>query len=282
MFRDLNGIVWAQATDDTILANGNITIGARAFYGCTGVNNEEWAVSLPSQVKSIGESAFEGCGMKSFVWGNNDAPQNYVISNAAFRNCPNLACFAADAVKAIGAYAFFGCASLDDNAFANIVSSAEGVIGNYAFARCFSLSDITIPQSITGLGEGCFSRSGEGVLYGHYYTLEDGKPAGVGTDARYTGITDFEDWMSAMYGGKRFDVWKVFDETLRITSSTYGSLKVRWGEFNGNDEWETPSGASVGSACFMNCQGLDIEWNKFPALSLIPAYCFYNCNIQNY
>jgi len=272
----VGGITWKQSTDDDILDNPNITIGARAFYGCTGANNEEWAVSIPSQVKSIGESAFENCGMKSFTWGNATDPHSYALPAGAFRNCANLVSFNAYGITSIGAYAFFGCTSLPDSSFASIIASAEGSLGNYAFALCPKLGDITIPLAITSLGEGCFSRSNRNLLYGHFYTSPDGDSQTLGE--RYTGITDFENWMSAKYGEKHFDVWAKYDKMLRISDPNYSALRIRWGEEGSGNTWTAPDNASIGAACFMNCRGLVIEWDKFPSLTLIPAYCFYNCN----
>lgn len=270
------GISWEQATDAATLSNGNITIGNRAFYGCTGANNEEWAVSIPSQVKSIGESAFENCGMKSFTWGNETDPHSYVLPAGAFRNCANLVSFNAYGITSIGAYAFFGCTSLPDSSFASIIASVKGSIGNYAFALCPKLRDITIPLAVTSLGEGCFSRSNKNLLYGYFYTSPDGDSQTLGE--RYTGITDFENWMSAKYGEKHFDVWAKYDKMLRISDPNYSALRIRWGEEGSGDTWTAPDNASIGAACFMNCRGLSIEWDKFPSLTLVPAYCFYNCN----
>lgn len=294
-----NGITWEQSTDSTILSNGNITIGDRAFYGCIGANNEEWQVSLPSQVHTIGAQAFYNCGMKEFTWGNvthvstSAIPYSFIegysgcfegcsnietvnilhsvtkIPARTFCKCPKLiTVYAINGLHTIDAYAFYGCRSLSDSSFENLMSSATGELGAYAFARCFALQNVVIPSTITSLGEGCFSRSSTDFYEGNYLHDDSFVPSVPSTFYR---IYEFENWMTQNYGKKRMDVWGVYDSILTASESDTVTTRL-------NFSWDgSLSNASIGSGCFMNCLGLNIDWVNFPSLLQIPSYCFYNC-----
>ena len=288
------GINWEQATDAETLANGNITIGNRAFYGCTGANNEEWSVSLPSQVHSIGMYAFTKCGMKSFSWGSSEYPSTnstYTMADGdigVFEKCANLAsvsiltsldeiplrafcnCESLASVSGMGSvatirpYAFFGCTSLSDDGFAAIIAHASGTIGQYAFAKCSALTTISLPSTVAALGEGCFNRSSDDFLLGNYsedenFTAEE--------FPEFYGLDDYETWMTEHFGKSRFDKWGKYDSFLYVSSTNALPLTVSWARANG----------SLGAGCFMNCQTLAIDWDNFPSLTQVPAYCFYNC-----
>lgn len=295
-----SGIVWEQATDADTLANGNITIGDRAFFGCTGANNEEWTVSLPSQVHTIGSSAFSKCGMKSLSWGSSEYPSTssdaYELKDAsdagntagifegcanlgsvsishtlskipsrAFCNCTSLSDFGeVTGLETIKSYAFYGCTNLSNASLVNLLLHASGSIGRYAFAKCSAITEVSIPSSVTALEEGCFNRSSDNFMLGNYGEDDN---FDAGDFPAFHGIDDYESWMTETYGSQRIDKWGKYDKFLYVSSATFSLLSVSWGN---------PSG-TLGAGCFMNCQGLDIDWTNFPSLVQVPAYCFYNC-----
>lgn len=102
----------------------NLTsIGNNAFNGCSGLRD----ISIPSGVTSIGKGAFKGCGLKEFTL----PKQITEITNNMFERCQNLEhIYLHDGLKSIG-----------DN----------------AFQYCNSLGGITLPNSVTKIGKGCFS-----------------------------------------------------------------------------------------------------------------------------
>lgn len=305
-----DGILWAQATDAAALSNGNITIGTRAFYGCTGANNEEWTVTIPSQVHSIGPSAFTKCGMKEFSWGSAEhaGTGRYEIVNAdnpdstagvfegctnlssvsvrhslsqiparAFCNCTSLSSVSlSSGLSTIAPYSFFGCENLPDAVFAAIVAEAKGELGRYAFARCGSLASIEIPPAVTHLGEGCFSRPTDDFVFGNYTSSETFSP---GDTPVFHGLSDYEAWLADNYRYTEDDVWGMMDGLMRIPATT-GSVtrfSVSWANKDG----------TLGEGCFMNCRGLEVAWTDqssataettFPLLTQVPDFCFYNCN----
>ena len=118
--------LYLNGTEITSLTipNSVTSIGAYAFYGCTGLTS----LTIPNSVTSIGAYAFEGCtGLTSLTIPNG--------------------------VTSIGAYAFEGCTGLTSLTIPNGVTS----IGARAFEGCTGLTSLTIPNSVTSIGSGAFS-----------------------------------------------------------------------------------------------------------------------------
>ena len=136
---------------DSVIAIGNI-----AFYGCSSLTS----ITIPDSVISIGWRAFEGCSSLT----------NVIIP---------------DSVTTIGQYAFAECNSLTKITIPNSVTNMEynvfsdcpglvtagpiggefniefgwtGVMPDDAFAGCNNLTSVTIPNSITSIGDGSFFR----------------------------------------------------------------------------------------------------------------------------
>lgn len=148
-----------------------ISIGEKAFYGCSRLTN----ITIPDSVTSIGNSAFLGCkgltsinipssvtkiGDHTFASCsklNNITIPNSVesIGDSAFYSCTNLVSInIPSSVTSIGKKAFDNCSNMK-----NIILS-DGLlsIGSYAFNDCHSLTSITIPKSISSIGENAFHK----------------------------------------------------------------------------------------------------------------------------
>ena len=128
-----------------ITFDGPVTnIGDRAFYKCTSLTS----ITIPNSVTSIGLRAFSYC------------------SSLASITIP-------ESVTSIGSMAFNGCSSLPiennlryaDTYLVGAVNTTlstyfikEGTkwIGDWAFSNCSSLTSITIPNSVTNIGDHTF------------------------------------------------------------------------------------------------------------------------------
>lgn len=273
----LYGISWRETSDTNIMQQPNIGIGDRAFFGCTGVNNESWSVMIPPQVKSIGAGAFHGCGMNSFSWeSKSDSEWSYTLSNnltaegyGIFDACSNLGTVDSfPTLSGLPQYAFAFCSNLTS---ANtILAGISGTVGAYAFAGCTGLTAIEIPSSVTALGDGCFNCSSAEFLLGRYEEiLSPSEIPDMSPNTATRGIAGFEYWMADRYRASREDVWAKYDSIL-YRNDAIGPESLEW-EYKGD-------GATIGAGCFMNCNQLEIDWeNNFPAIEVIPPYAFYNC-----
>lgn len=114
-------------------------IGSNCFKG-TAIER----ITIPGHIKSIGESAFEGCTkLTSVSFLNRDV--NVPIGNKAFKGCSKLTKIALPIADSIGASAFEGCTSL------TTVDIKEGTksLGQGCFAFCTSLTKVIIRDTET-------------------------------------------------------------------------------------------------------------------------------------
>ncbi len=159
----------------TVVITDGTSIGAEAFYGCTGLTS----ITIPASVTSIEYYAFQGCSGLT----NITIPSSVTsIGDYAFSGCSGLTSIAIPAsVTSIGEGAFSGCTGLTSITVAvgnttyhssgnciietasktliagckNSVIPTDGSvtsIGDYAFSGCSGLTNITIPASVTSIG----------------------------------------------------------------------------------------------------------------------------------
>ena len=125
-------------------------LGFCAFLKCSSLK----AISLPGDLKSVGESAFDGCSSLETL----NLPSGITsIDNDTFFGCSSLeALNLPSGITSIGDYAFYGCSSLRSLPLPSGLIS----IGDGAFRGCYSLTSLEFPSSLTTLGDavlgGCF------------------------------------------------------------------------------------------------------------------------------
>ena len=158
------------------------SIGEAAFFGCSSLTS----VNIPNGVTSIGNSAFERCYSLTSITLLNSVMS---IGDYAFYNCSSLtSIIIPNSVTSIGDWAFDGCDALPvennlryaDTYLVGAVdktlstySIKEGTkwIGDYAFYNCSSLASITIPNSVTNIGNQAFYGTG---IYSNESNWENG------------------------------------------------------------------------------------------------------------
>lgn len=156
-------------------------IGASAFEGCTGLLTVE---PMPA-VKAVSTKAFFGCrNLRAVPWDEN-ATQLKTIAESAFEGCAKIsAVILPDTVSVFGKSAFKDCTSLENvvfssnmktiplNSFAGCsalsnLTFKEGlqVIESSAFSKCTNLSEVILPDTLTAVGQSAFSGSGLKTLH---------------------------------------------------------------------------------------------------------------------
>ena len=142
---------------NTIIPNSVISIGDKAFSGCSGLIE----LTIPNSVTSIGWYAFYDCSSLTELTIGNSVTS---IVNRAFQGCSSLTELTIpNSVITIGDYAFSGCSGLTELTIGNSVTS----IGDYAFTYCYALRTIyslnTTPPSVANTN--VFNISYYGDLY---------------------------------------------------------------------------------------------------------------------
>ena len=142
-----------------------IAIKEEAFKGSTKISG---AVSFPDTLKRIGRDAFLNCTGITQVTINANIT---AIDVAAFACCPKLTevyWYATNCTEAgnntypiFGLYPDIGTTGMQDTAIKNITIGGEvQTLPAHAFCKCKSLSNITIPDSVTAVGDALLEFSG--------------------------------------------------------------------------------------------------------------------------
>ena len=133
------------------IPNSVTAIGNHAFYNCNGLTS----ITIPNSVTYIGYHAFYNCsGLTSVNFNADSCTFGGREDNTMFQGCTNLVTLnIGNNVKVIPRLAFYNCSGLTSVTIPNSVTS----IGDRAFYGCRGLTSITIPNSVTSIESQAFS-----------------------------------------------------------------------------------------------------------------------------
>lgn len=137
-----------------VLPDSLSEIHSNAFENCTSLQS----VDLPKSLDRLQSSAFSGCSSLTSIY--IPAKIRYISDNM-FKNCASLKSIyiASDNyLTEIGEYAFYECKALDNIDFLCNKIASNGIIEDYAFYGCSGLTNVTIPNSVTRIGNSAFMR----------------------------------------------------------------------------------------------------------------------------
>ena len=168
-----------------IIPNSVTSIGAYVFYYCENLTS----VTIPNSVTNIGDYAFENCTSLTSVTIPNSVTN---IGDYAFWGCDSLTSITIpNSIISIGANAFEWTGYYNNesnwtdgvlyignclmNADPNVVPDSYAikdgttVIANHAFYDCENLTSVTMPKSVTGIGETAFLHVNVNFVLNCYY-----------------------------------------------------------------------------------------------------------------
>ena len=245
-FKDCTGLTSATIPDSVT------GIGSRTFEKCTNLTS----ITIPDSVTNIGWRSFYACSKLASVTIGNSVTS---IGGSAFGDCPNLTEISVDSsnsvyhsinnciIKTISKELIIGCISSKIPSDGSVIS-----IGDEAFSSCCTgLTSITIPDSVTSIGDSAFS----GCTGLTSITIPDSVTS-IGDCAFYgcTGLTSITIPNSVTSIGD-----SAFYDCTGLTSITIPD-----------------SITSIGDAAFSGCTGLTSITIPDSATS-IGGYAFENC-----
>lgn len=139
---------------------------------CFKGNTEITGVFIGENITSIGVEAFMDCKNLSMV-DFTGVSYTITVGAKAFKNCKQLVTIDLPAAKSIGSEAFSYCTSLEKF---EIKSGTERLEG-YTFTHCTSLKTITIPKSVTFIGDQPFAGVPTGQLTVRCYSGSEAEAA---------------------------------------------------------------------------------------------------------
>ncbi len=179
-----NGLISTSGTfshctnlTSVVLPNSITDIGSLTFSECSSLAS----ITIPNGVTHIGGSAFESCTSLTSVIIPNSVTQ---MEHSAFEGCTNLESVRiSDNLTTIEEGTFKDCSNLVSVIIGNNVQEIKGSssIGG-AFEGCYRLPAVTIPNSVTKLGDYTF------------YKCSNLKSIKIGTEITEIGAKCFRDY----------------------------------------------------------------------------------------
>lgn len=265
------GDYYYQDYNDTKHYTSDDEIGVGFFSKCKGLK----AITLPGNLKSVGESAFQECSCLETI----NLPSGITsIGNYAFLECENLKSVTLPSgLISIGDRAFYGCISLTS---LDLPSSLT-TVGELALAGCSQLTSLTLHSNLTKV-KGIYLFGGNS----NHTNLKD---------VRYIIDSDLETYLQSnhliFYEIKCGIKYYLNDQEITTLEIPSGITSIGDGVFLSSNNLTnltlSSKITSAGKYAFNNCSNLkDIRYYIYDDLATYiqkghPAF-YVNCGIKYY
>lgn len=246
-------------------------LGVGFFSKCKGLK----AITLPGNLKSVGESAFQECSCLETI----NLPSGITsIDNYAFLECENLTSVTLPSgLVSIGDRAFYGCISLTS---LDLPSSLT-TVGELALAGCSQLTSLTLHSGLTNIkGNNLF---GGNMFYNNL------------KDVRYIIDSDLETYLQSNHpiiNNIRCGIkYYLNDQEITTLEIPSGITSIGDGVFLSSNSLTnltlSSKVTSIGESAFRNCSNLkDVRYYIYDDLATYiqkghPAF-YVNCGIKYY
>ena len=245
-------------------------LGVGFFLKCKSLK----AITLPGNLKSVGESAFDGC------------------SSLETLNLPS-------GITSIGNYAFYDCSSLTNLTLPSGLIS----IGDRAFQHCISLTSLDLPSSLTTVGEvalaACYYLTSLTLHSGLTNIKDNSLMGGMSInnlkDVRYIIDSDLETYLQSnhpiIYDIRCGIKYYLNDQEITTLEIPSGITSIGDGVFLGSNSLTnltlSSRVTSIGESAFNNCSNLkDVRYYIYDDLATYiqkghPAF-YVGCGIKYY
>ena len=179
-----NAFSCCEKLTSVTIPNGLVSMGEKVFEGCEKLAS----VTIPSSVTTIGSNAFDKCSSLKF----NEYDNAYYLGNSTnkyvwlikAKSTSITGCNINNNCIFIYSNAFLGCRSLDMFGGVKIPDKVIA-IGSNAFKNCNGIN-ITIPNSVTVIGDYAFDNSGYAVTIRYTGTKAEWNKIKKGNNLTYT------------------------------------------------------------------------------------------------